>query len=70
MSRNLDKQLAKYLRNQRGEMSYAQFARKTGISHTMLHRLEFQERHITLNKLETLMDKLKINLHDIFPHEF
>ena len=51
-------------------MSYAQFAKKTGISHTTLHRLEMRERHITLNKLETLLNKLKIKLGDIFPDEF
>jgi transcriptional regulator with XRE-family HTH domain len=70
MRKSLDLQLAKYLRKQRGEMSYAQFAKKTGISHTMLHRLELRERHITLNKLEVLMNKLKIKMRDIFPDEF
>jgi transcriptional regulator with XRE-family HTH domain len=70
MRKSLDGQLAKYLRKQRGEMSYAQFAKKTGISHTMLHRLEMRERHITLNKLETILNRLKIKLADIFPDEF
>ena len=70
MRKDLDGQLAKYLRKTRGELSYAQFAKKTGISHTMLHRLELRERHITLNKLETVMTKLKIKLVDIFPEEF
>ena len=66
----MDVQLAKFLRKARGEMSYAQFSRKTGLSHTTLHRLERGEHHLTLNKLETLMDKLKIRLSDIFPDEF
>lgn len=70
MRKSLDGQLAKFLRKTRGELSYAQFAKKTGISHTMLHRLELRERHITLNKLETLLGKLKIKLGDIFPDEF
>lgn len=70
MRKNLDGQLAKFLRKQRGEMSYAQFAKKTGLSHTMLHRLEMGERHITLKKLEVLMEKLKLKLSDIFPNEF
>jgi transcriptional regulator with XRE-family HTH domain len=70
MRKSLDLQLAKYLRKARGEMSYAKFAKKTGISHTMLHRLELRERHITLNKLETVMNKLKIKMSDIFPDEF
>jgi transcriptional regulator with XRE-family HTH domain len=70
MRKSLDGQLAKFLRKQRGEMSYAQFAKKTGISHTMLHRLEMRERHITLNKLETILNRLKIKLADIFPDEY
>jgi len=43
---------------------------KTGISHTTLHRLERGEHHLTLSKLETVMNKLKIRLSDIFPDEF
>jgi transcriptional regulator with XRE-family HTH domain len=67
---SLDSQLAKYLRKARGELSYFQFSKTTGISHTTLHRLEKGEHHLTLNKLETVMDKLKIKLADIFPDEF
>lgn len=51
-------------------MSYAAFEKKTGISHTSLHRLERGELHLTLNKLETVMNKLKIKMGDIFPDEF
>jgi transcriptional regulator with XRE-family HTH domain len=68
--KSLDVQLAKYLRKARGEMSYATFEKKTGISHTSLHRLERGELHLTLNKLETVMNKLRIKLSDIFPDEF
>ncbi len=68
--KSLDVQLAKYLRKARGEMSYAQFAKKTGLSHMTLHRLEHGEHHLTISKLETVMNKLKIKLSDIFPEEF
>jgi transcriptional regulator with XRE-family HTH domain len=68
--RKLDVQLAKYLRKARGSMSYAQFSKKTGISHTSLHRIERGEHHLTLNKLGTVMDKLKIKLSDVFPDEY
>ena len=68
--KNLDFQLGKYLRKARGEFSYAQFSKKTGVSHTTLHRLERGEHHLTLNKLETVMNKLKIKLSDIFPDEY
>jgi transcriptional regulator with XRE-family HTH domain len=68
--KSLDVQLAKYLRKTRGSLSYAQFGRKVGVSHTTLHRLERGEHHLTLNKLETIMTKLKIRLSDIFPDEY
>ena len=70
MQRNLDAQLAKFLRKARGNLSYAQFAKRVGISHTTLHRIERGEHHLTLNKLETVLNKLKIRLSDIFPGEF
>jgi transcriptional regulator with XRE-family HTH domain len=68
--RNLDVQLARFLRQQRGEMSYVQFAKKIGVGHMTARRLESGEHHITLNKLETILDKLKVKLSDIFPAEF
>ncbi len=68
--RDLDKQLAKFLRQQRGDLSYAQFARKVGLPHTTLHRIERGEHRITLWKLEVILDKLKVKLSDIFPGEF
>lgn len=67
--RNLDRQLAKYLRKQRGDLSYAQFAKKTGLSHQTLFRIEHGEHHLTLDKLETVLIKLKIRLKDIFHNE-
>jgi len=70
VQRNLDAQLAKYLRKARGSLSYAQFGKRVGISHTTLHRIERGEHHLTLNKLETVLTKLKIRLSDIFPGEF
>ena len=51
-------------------MSYAQFSKKTGLSHMTLFRIEKGEHHLTLNKLESLLNKLKIRLGDIFPDEF
>lgn len=70
MRRNLDKQLAKFLRKQRGNLSYAEFAKKTGVSHQTLFRIEHGEHRLTLDKLETILIKLKIRLKHIFPNEF
>ena len=70
MQRNLDKQLAKFLRKERGSLSYAEFAKKVGVSHQTLFRIEHGEHRLTLDKLETILVKLKIRLKDIFPGEF
>ncbi len=70
MKRNFDRQLARFLRKKRGELSYAQFAKKSGLSHQTLFRIEHGEHRLTLNKLETVLNKLKIRLKDVFPGEF
>ncbi len=70
MRKSFDGQLAKFLGKTRGELSYAQFAKKTGLSPMTLFRIENGEHHLTLNKLETVANKLKIKLSDIFPDEF
>ncbi len=69
MRNGLDVQLAKFLRKARGELSYFDFGKKVGVSHTTLHRIERGEHHLTLNKLETVMRKLKVSLKDVFPDE-
>jgi transcriptional regulator with XRE-family HTH domain len=68
--RHLDRQLAKFLRKKRGSLSYAAFAKRLGVSHTTLHRIERGEHHITLDKLETILVKLRVRLKHIFPKEF
>lgn len=68
--RNFDRELAKFLRKQRGNLSYAKFAKKVGLSHQTLFRIEHGEHHLTLNKLETVLGKLKLRLKDVFPNEF
>jgi transcriptional regulator with XRE-family HTH domain len=70
VQRNLDRDFARYVRKARGSLSYADFAKKVGVSHTTLHRIERGEHHITLSKLETILDRLRIKLKDIFPEEY
>lgn len=70
MKRNFDRDLARFLRKHRAGLSYAQFARRTGLSHQTLFRIEHGEHRLTLNKLETLLNKLRIRLADIFPAEY
>jgi len=70
MRRNLDRQLAKFLKEKRGDLSYAEFSKRVGVSYTTLHRVERGEHHLTLNKLETILNRLKARLKDVFPDEF
>jgi len=70
VQRNLDRQLAIFLRKARGSLSYADFSKRVGVSYTTLHRIERGEHHLTLNKLETILGRLKIKLKDVFPEEF
>jgi transcriptional regulator with XRE-family HTH domain len=70
VQRNLDREFALYIRKARGSLSYADFAKRVGVSHTTLHRIERGEHHITLSKLETILGRLKIKLKDIFPEEY
>ena len=62
----LAKQLAAFLRQKRGELTFKQFSRKTGISDSTLHRLELGEQNITLNTLEQICDRLKCSMAEIF----
>ena len=59
-------QLAAFLRKKRGDLTFQQFARKTGISDSTLHRLELAEQNVTLDTLEQICDRLKCRISDIF----
>jgi DNA-binding Xre family transcriptional regulator len=64
--KRLANQLAAFLRKRRGDLTYQQFARKTGLSDSTLHRLELGEQNITLDTLEQLCDRLKCSISEIF----
>jgi hypothetical protein len=40
------------------------------LSHQTLYRIEHGEHRLTLNKLETVLNKLRLRLRDIFPEEY
>jgi transcriptional regulator with XRE-family HTH domain len=67
MRQTLDNQLAIFLRKRRGEITYAAFAKKLGITPSSLFRLENCQQSITLKTLQQLMDRLKCGLPEIFP---
>ena len=47
-------------------MTFAQFSKKTGLPRSTLFRLENGEQSITLGRLQQIMDRLKVELEDVF----
>ena len=66
MRRKLRKQLAEFLKKTRGEMTFAQFEKKMGISASSLHRIEICYQNVTLDMLETITARLKVSVSEIF----
>jgi transcriptional regulator with XRE-family HTH domain len=66
MAESLQKQLGRFLRKRRGSKSLHAFARKLGISHSSLHRMEMGEQNVTLKTLELLLKRLKCGLSEVF----
>jgi transcriptional regulator with XRE-family HTH domain len=67
MRTTLDKNLSQFLRKQRGDVAYSVFARKLGITASSLFRLENGEQSATMKTLQQICDRLKVNVHDVFP---
>ena len=67
MRQTLDKNLAAFLRKQRGDVTYVAFARKLGITPSSLFRLENCQQSTTLKTLQQICDRLKVDIHDVFP---
>ena len=63
---DLDKKLAAFLKQQRGELSFAAFSKKTGLPASTLFRLEQCQQSLTVGRLSGLLKKLKVTLADIF----
>ena len=61
-----DKQFGRFLRQQRGQQSYAVFAKRLGISASTLFRLENSDQSVTLGKLEDILGRLKVGFNDVF----
>ena len=47
-------------------MTYAQFAKKLGISDATLHRLEMGQQNVTLKTIELITQRLKCKVSDLF----
>lgn len=62
----LDRQFAKFLREARGEATFRDFAKKTGLSRSTLFRLENIEQSATLERVHKLLTRLDVRLDDVF----
>lgn len=49
-----------------GELTIVQFQMRMGISASTLHRIEMCRQNVTLDMLETITDRLKVSIADIF----
>jgi transcriptional regulator with XRE-family HTH domain len=66
VAKSFDQQFARFLRRQRGDLTYSQFARKLGIAPSTLFRLEHASQSVTLGKLEEILKRLKLPISDVF----
>ena len=69
MPSGFDMQFAAFLRKKQGDATYAQFARKLGISASSLHRLQNLAQSATLERLHQILTRLKCRLRDVFPDD-
>lgn len=69
MRQKLRKQLGAFLKAARGEMTFAQFEKKMGISASTLHRIELEQQNVTLDTLEQILDRLRVSMAEIFPRK-
>jgi transcriptional regulator with XRE-family HTH domain len=63
---DLDRKLSKFLKRSRGEMSFAQFSKITGLTPSTLFRLEQCDQTITLRRLEPVLKRLKVTIVEVF----
>ena len=66
MAASLQKQLGRFLRQRRGDLTLPVYARKLGISSSSLHRMEMGEQNVTLKTLEQLQKRLNCRIADVF----
>jgi DNA-binding Xre family transcriptional regulator len=65
VAQRLANQLGSFLRKRRGKLTYAQFAKKVGLSDSTLHRLEMADQNVTLKTLELLSERLKCKVSEM-----
>lgn len=61
----LEEKIAIFLRKERGDMTYRDFARKVGVTPSMLFRFEQQQSSMTLESLQKILAYLRVSLVDV-----
>ncbi len=64
---HLQKRLAKFIKEKRGETSQREFARKIGVSQSSITRIENHEQNVTLDTLEHLCKYYRVDIAELFP---
>jgi transcriptional regulator with XRE-family HTH domain len=64
-----DRLLAEFLRRKRADQTVRAFARKIGMTHGTLHRIENLQQSLTVGKLGQILEKLDCSWTEIFPPE-
>jgi transcriptional regulator with XRE-family HTH domain len=64
---HLQKRLAKFIKEKRGDISQREFARKIGVSQASITRIENHEQNVTLDTLEHICKYYRVDIADLFP---
>jgi len=62
---NFRKNLAKNIRERRGELTQMSFARKIGVDQASVNRIELGEQNVTIDTLQQICDRLKCSASDL-----
>jgi transcriptional regulator with XRE-family HTH domain len=62
----LDQQFAAFLRQQRGEMSYAEFGKKVGLQKSSVYRFEQGLQSASLRTVQQVLKRLKCPAKELF----
>lgn len=65
----LSKAIAEHLNALRGDRSYQEFADELGIGAATLHRLISGDQSLTVDKLDSILEKLNLSVIDVLGSE-
>ena len=60
--------LAKFIRDQRGDATQREFARKIGVAQSTIMRIENVDQNVTIDTLERLCRIFRVDVGELFPH--